>query len=177
MSKDTAGNYHQRLHALDVTTGAEITGSPKDITASYMSTSFAPGQYEERAALLLANGTVYTSWTSHCDEGALWRLGDRLQRKHARTNRRCSTSRWAPAAPVSKPGTCNLDERRRPGGGCCRQCVCADGQWSLRDHSGHQWFSQRRRLREFLRENFRPAAAAGSGRLLRADEWRDRICQ
>jgi hypothetical protein len=69
MTKDTAGNYHQRLHALDVTTGAELTGSPKDITASYMTTSFAPGQYEERAALLLANGTVYTSWTSHCDEG------------------------------------------------------------------------------------------------------------
>jgi hypothetical protein len=69
MSKDTSGNYHQRLHALDVTTGAELTGSPKDITATYMSTSFAPGQYEERAALLLVNGTVYTSWTSHCDEG------------------------------------------------------------------------------------------------------------
>ncbi len=69
MSKDTSGTYHQRLHALDVTTGAELTGSPKDITATYMGTSFAPGQYEERAALLLVNGTVYTSWTSHCDEG------------------------------------------------------------------------------------------------------------
>src|SRR4029077_13160722 len=26
-----------------------------------------PGQYEERAALLLSQGTIYTSWTSHCD--------------------------------------------------------------------------------------------------------------
>jgi hypothetical protein len=69
MTKDTSGNYHQRLHALDVTTGAELTGSPKEITATYLATSFAPGQYEERAALLLVNGTVYTSWTSHCDEG------------------------------------------------------------------------------------------------------------
>jgi hypothetical protein len=68
MTKDAAGNYHQRLHALDVTTGAEMTGSPKEITATYMSTSFAPGQYEERAALLLANGTLYISWTSHCDD-------------------------------------------------------------------------------------------------------------
>jgi hypothetical protein len=69
MTKDASGNYHQRLHAVDVTTGAEMTGSPKDITANYLSTSFAPGQYEERAALLLVNGTVYTSWTSHCDDG------------------------------------------------------------------------------------------------------------
>lgn len=67
MSKDTSGNYHQRLHALDVATGAEIAGSPKDISATYMGTSFAPGQYAERAALLVTNGTIYTSWTSHCD--------------------------------------------------------------------------------------------------------------
>jgi hypothetical protein len=67
MSKDTSGSYHQRLHALDVTTGAEISGSPKDISATYTGTSFSPGQYAERAALLLTNGTIYTSWTSHCD--------------------------------------------------------------------------------------------------------------
>src|SRR3984957_18400187 len=67
MTKDASGNYHQRLHALDVTTGAEMTGSPMEISATYQATSFAPGQYEERAALLLLNGTIYTSWTSHCD--------------------------------------------------------------------------------------------------------------
>jgi hypothetical protein len=69
MTKDASGNYHQRLHALDVTTGAEMTGSPQEITATYQGTSFAPGQYEERAALLLLNGTIYTSWSSHCDIG------------------------------------------------------------------------------------------------------------
>jgi hypothetical protein len=45
MSKDISGNYHQRLHALDVTTGAEMTGSPREISATYLTTSFAPGQY------------------------------------------------------------------------------------------------------------------------------------
>ncbi len=67
MSKDGSGTYHQRLHALNLTNGAERSGSPTAITATYGSTSFAPGQYEERAGLLLSNGTLYTTWASHCD--------------------------------------------------------------------------------------------------------------
>ena len=71
MSKDQAAAYHHRLHALDVTTGAELLGGPVEVSATYPnsggSTVFDAGQYEERAALLLVNGTVYTSWTSHCD--------------------------------------------------------------------------------------------------------------
>jgi hypothetical protein len=72
MSKDASSNYHQRLHALDLTTGAELPGGPAEIAAVYPAagggtTTFSPGQYEERAALLLLNGTIYTSWTSHCD--------------------------------------------------------------------------------------------------------------
>ena len=69
-----AGNstYHQRLHALDVTTGAELLNGPVDISATYPvtggTTTFDPRSYEERAALLLSQGTVYTSWTSHCDD-------------------------------------------------------------------------------------------------------------
>jgi hypothetical protein len=78
MSKDGSGKYHQRLHALDVTTGAEISGSPTEIAGSYPGTGdntqngnvvFDPAQYAERAALLLLNGNIYTGWTSHCDFG------------------------------------------------------------------------------------------------------------
>jgi hypothetical protein len=78
MSQDQSGNYHQRLHALDATTGAELSGSPTEISASYPGTGanssngkvvFDPGQYAERAGLLLLNGTIYMGWTSHCDAG------------------------------------------------------------------------------------------------------------
>ncbi len=67
MSIDQSSNYHQRLNALDITTGAELLGGPTEITASSGTTSFAPGQHVERAALLLSGGLIYTSWTSHCD--------------------------------------------------------------------------------------------------------------
>ncbi|MGA2427172.1 MAG: pyrrolo-quinoline quinone [Candidatus Acidiferrum sp.] len=77
MSKDASGNYFQRLHALDVASGAELFGGPKTITASYPGVGdyssggfvvFDPAQYKERAALLLLNGVVYTTWASHCDQ-------------------------------------------------------------------------------------------------------------
>jgi len=75
MSK-SGSTYFQRLHALDVTTGAEMFGGPKNITASFPGTGdnssngnviFDPAQYKERTALLLLNGVVYTTWASHCD--------------------------------------------------------------------------------------------------------------
>jgi hypothetical protein len=76
MTKDTTDKYYQRLHALDITTGQEEFGAPVEVRASYPGTGdnsdngrvvFDGKQYKERAALLLLNGTVYTTWTSHCD--------------------------------------------------------------------------------------------------------------
>ncbi|HMC61368.1 MAG TPA: hypothetical protein VKJ01_19415, partial [Candidatus Solibacter sp.] len=76
MSKDAAANYHQRLHAIDITTGAEQSGGPIDIQAAYPGTGdnsiggnvvFDAKQYKARPGLLLVNGVVYTSWSSHCD--------------------------------------------------------------------------------------------------------------
>jgi hypothetical protein len=81
MSLDNNGNYHQRLHALDLTTGAEISGSPVTVQATFPTTSgtttFDPKQYKERAALLLLNGVIYTTWASHCDDGPYqgWIMG------------------------------------------------------------------------------------------------------
>jgi hypothetical protein len=76
MTKNASNTYFHRLHALDVTTGAELFGGPRTVTASVAGTGagstggtlpFDPKQYEERAGLLLLNGAIITAWTSHCD--------------------------------------------------------------------------------------------------------------
>ncbi len=91
MSKDNSGNYYHRLHALDITNGAEQFSGPKTIQASYPGSGannsnghvvFDPKQYKDRPGLLLLNGVVYTSWGSHCDINPYtgWLIGyDRLK--------------------------------------------------------------------------------------------------
>jgi outer membrane protein assembly factor BamB len=71
MSKDASGNHFQRLHALDVTSGAELLNGPVTISATFPvmggTMTFDAQQYAERAALLLSQGSLYLSFTSHCD--------------------------------------------------------------------------------------------------------------
>ncbi len=71
-----SSSYFQRIHALDITTGAEEFGGPVAVQAKYPGTGdnsqggfvvFDPAQYAERAGLLLLNHVIYTAWTSHCD--------------------------------------------------------------------------------------------------------------
>ncbi|HEY0793041.1 MAG TPA: hypothetical protein VGD78_18390 [Chthoniobacterales bacterium] len=69
--------YHQRLHSLDLATGTEDPAGPVEILAQYPGQGpgnngrgqvvFDPKQYKERAALLLLNNLVITTWASHCD--------------------------------------------------------------------------------------------------------------
>ena len=79
-----ADNYVQRLHALDLVTGAERPGSPVAIQAATAGAGdgnstvrFNPGSYKQRPGLLLLNGVVYTAWSSHCDSGRYhgWLIG------------------------------------------------------------------------------------------------------
>ncbi|NVH72706.1 PQQ-binding-like beta-propeller repeat protein [Paraburkholderia sp. JPY432] len=87
MSKDAAGGYHHRIHALDLATGAELLNGPTEVAvAAYPGTGagntngvlpFTTSLYAERAGLLLLGSTLYTSWTSHCDHGGYtgWIMG------------------------------------------------------------------------------------------------------
>jgi Abnormal spindle-like microcephaly-assoc'd, ASPM-SPD-2-Hydin len=72
------GTYFFRLHALDITTGAEKFGGPVVIEATVPGTgkgssggniAFSPLLENQRAALLLQNGLVYVSFGSLCDYG------------------------------------------------------------------------------------------------------------
>src|SRR6266508_1501388 len=76
-TKETIGStvrYFQRLHALDITSGAEKFGGPVVIQASVPGSgydsvggvvTFDPLQENQRAGLALANGNVYVAWASY----------------------------------------------------------------------------------------------------------------
>ena len=64
-TKEPGNQYVFRLHAIDVTSGAEQPGSPVVIQPL----GFVPFSHKQRTALLLSNGVVYSSWSSNCDLG------------------------------------------------------------------------------------------------------------
>jgi len=70
------GQQIYRLHALDITTGAEKSGSPVQITATYPGTGlsssggivqFVTARHLQRTAVTLVNGVVYLAFASHED--------------------------------------------------------------------------------------------------------------
>ncbi len=78
--------FNQYLHAVDITTGAEKTNSPVLIAATVDGTgdgsaggkvSFDALHNNQRSGLLLLNGILYITWSSHCDWGPYhgWLMG------------------------------------------------------------------------------------------------------
>jgi hypothetical protein len=72
------GTFVQRLHALDLSTGAEKMGGPVVIAATAPGigsgssggmVAFNPQTENQRSALAIVNGNVIISWASHCDTG------------------------------------------------------------------------------------------------------------
>jgi uncharacterized membrane protein len=75
-TKENGTNYFQRLHALDITTGAEKFGGPVVLSGSVPGTGdgsaggsvpFDPLLECQRPGLLLSNGVVYLGFGSHGD--------------------------------------------------------------------------------------------------------------
>jgi len=62
-NKDSDGSYHYSLHALNVSTGAEMFGGPAEISA----TNFTPLFQLNRPGLLLSGGNVYVAFGSEGD--------------------------------------------------------------------------------------------------------------
>jgi hypothetical protein len=123
---DTYENNYplQRLHALDITTGAEKFGGPTVINASTAGTgngssngilNFDPKWELQRPGLLLVNGTVLRGLRGTLRSQQLPWMVLGLQCSHAGTNFCLSrVAQWH--------GQRNLDGCRRTGRGCREQC-------------------------------------------------------
>lgn len=70
------GDFFHRLHALDITTGAEKFGGPVTISGSVSGSglgsvmgtlTFDPLMHLNRPGLLLSGGSVIIAWSSNCD--------------------------------------------------------------------------------------------------------------
>jgi outer membrane protein assembly factor BamB len=75
MSKDSSGDYHQRLYKVSLATGepfaavaiaGKYPGTGQNSSGGYV--YFESSQYKERSGLLLLDGVVYLAWASHCDD-------------------------------------------------------------------------------------------------------------
>jgi hypothetical protein len=87
VARSTNGlTYAQYLHAVDIVDGQEKAGSPKLLTGSTSGTgdgsvngtiTFDAQRANQRQGLTLLNGTVYVTFSSHCDWGPYhgWILG------------------------------------------------------------------------------------------------------
>jgi hypothetical protein len=71
----TQTTYHHYLYAVDITTGEDRPGSPKEIEAAVTSAGhsvpFMPLWQLNRPALLLQKGIVYVAFGSHCDSHSM----------------------------------------------------------------------------------------------------------
>ncbi|MGH8318201.1 MAG: hypothetical protein ACREUL_09520 [Steroidobacteraceae bacterium] len=113
--------YYQRLHAIDMATGAERPGSPVTIAARYpiegddgATVAFDARMENQRAGLALVDGTVYVAFGSHEDTEPFygWLIGYRYD---GRSFRQTSVLNTAPntggggvwmagVAPAAVPG-------------------------------------------------------------------------
>lgn len=83
-SKDSGGNVHHRLYALDLTTGDSLFNGPTLIAATYPGTggnsngstvTFKDSVQQQRAALLESGGKIYTAWSGYygdCGDYSAW---------------------------------------------------------------------------------------------------------
>jgi PQQ enzyme repeat len=77
VTRSTDGtHFFQNLHAVDITSGNEQSGSPVVISASVAGSgdgsvanviSFDPMRSNQRQGLTLVNGVIYITYASHCD--------------------------------------------------------------------------------------------------------------
>jgi len=125
VARSTDGtSYVQHLHAVSTIDGGEVSGSPMQITAGYNGNgdgavngviTFDAQRQNQRQGLSLLNGTVYVSFSSHCDWGPYhgWILGydaATLQQKivYNDTPNGAAGGMWESGAGMAADGAGNL---------------------------------------------------------------------
>ena len=117
--KNGTGAYHQRLHALDLATGAERSGSPSEITASYPGTGDNSSNgnviFDPRPVCRACRAPAAQRHHLHrldlaLRQAPLHRLGYGLQRIHPAADP-------GPQPHPQRQRRRGVDGRRRP---CCR---------------------------------------------------------
>jgi hypothetical protein len=83
-SKDSGGNVHHRLYAIDLTNGNELFGGSTTVVATFPGTkgnskngtvTFLDNVQQNRAALLESGGLIYTTWSGYdgdCGNYSAW---------------------------------------------------------------------------------------------------------
>jgi hypothetical protein len=152
MSKDTSGNYHQRLHALDATTGANSTKVPSTsppstpapaTTVPTATSSSIPANTKSAPACSSTGGTGLSCLGLALRRPPLHRMGHGLQRHHARPEN--STQRHP-----QRQRRRHLGRRRRHHLRRQRQHLFSRRQRRLRHHPERERISHQRRLRQRL---------------------------
>jgi len=148
--------YYQHLHAVDITTGDEKPGSPVLLRASAPGSSFFGLLHGEvtfnavlenqRAALLLSQGTVFIAWGSSCDEGNYfgWVMG-----YDARTLRQSAAWNTAPDSGESAIWQSGAGLAADPEGNI--YAATGNGKFTASSSNGHDFGDSLVKL--FLRNN------------------------
>jgi hypothetical protein len=183
-SKTSLGQFIQRLHALDIATGAELPGWPVAIAASVpgsnergaTSIAFNPVTQNQRAALVLwrppagaaGNPVVFIAWGSHGDAPPYhgWLMGyDTMTRSQV-------------AAFTTTPNIREMDENGDAAGG---GSIWQAGQGPAVDEAGNLYFmtgnglfdeSQRDFGSSFVKLSFSPAAGLSVADFFTPHQWR-----
>ena len=148
--RTVSSNYHQRLHALDVATGAELLNGPVEISRLL-------SRHRNGATLVRRRADMKSARRCCCSTARSTPAG----RLIATSRRTAAGSSPMPQSTLARNGVLNIAaeqlartrhldggrrSRRRRGG----QHLPADGEWSIRDHAGRQGLSQRSGLRQLV---------------------------
>jgi hypothetical protein len=146
-----SGTPTYQLHALDLSTLNEKSGSPVTVKATHGSINFNASVQRQRSALLLANGNVYAAFASFCDfspdQSRGWLLGWNAGSLAPLASNELTNTRenkfGVCFGGANNWKACNLEKTECPGGTCkpfYLSSIWMSGYGISADSSGNIYF-------------------------------------